>query len=307
MAALNEGQASLIELHPHQGQTGDFSPRSHQQPSPWTLAGAGTGGPPCQDTRLAPTLVRGGQGHDPPVGVWGVRVLPVGCLAQGRRRWQVAATTGTRACMHTRVPSQPHAHACHMCMARTYTRTPIAMHMLPAHVCTCTHACTHACTGIRISHPPRWGDAPPPPQHPAHPSHPMWGAVLCAHSTTHCRVAWGKRVLGRLGVTLSEHCCRLPRTPQLLTGTPQSNTHTPWELGGCREAQAPAQHHFLLSLWCRAKPGLGETGDPQAPRVAQVGAAGAARGGAARGRMWGQLDITGGIYQAGWWWGAGWQ
>uniref|UniRef100_A0A8C0VSR2 RUN and FYVE domain containing 4 n=1 Tax=Cyanistes caeruleus TaxID=156563 RepID=A0A8C0VSR2_CYACU len=64
-------------------------------------------------------------------------------------------------------------------------------------------------------------------------------------------------------------------TPSTATGSPMlsSCTYRPTptqETGGCWEAQAPTHHHFLLSLWCGARPGQGDSGVPQDIQVAQV-------------------------------------
>jgi len=146
LAALNEGQASLIGLRPRQGRAGVL-------PLPSTpLAGAGTGTPTpgrCGGTRLC----EGWAGARPPPRVSGS--CPWGAwwvgIVQPRARVQV--------CTHTRVP---HAHACHTCVACTDTCIPTAVHAQPGHACNHTHTHAHASPLA-----PR-GDAPPPPQHPAH-------------------------------------------------------------------------------------------------------------------------------------------
>lgn len=171
---------------------------------------------------------------------------------------------------HT-VPSQPCTHASHMCTACTHRCSRVAVLTQPAHMCSHTH--THT-----------------PPQHsglmlhrlptPCPQPYPIWGAVPYAHSLLCGRGQWGAEEAGV--------------TPSTATSSPMlpSCTYKPTptrEPGGCWEAQAPTQHHFLLSLWRRARPGRGVTAAPQDLQVVQVRAACATGKGMAEDRTWESL------------------
>lgn len=190
-----------------------------------------------------------------------------------------APTPATLVGLHLHTPPYSGAHA-----ACTRVQSPTQ----PAHACNHPHslharAVTHTHAPARAPLPAQCGDAP---SAPCLSPHPMWGAVLHAHRATHCGVQQGKGVLGRLGVTLS--AATSPPAPPGRLGAPHCPTPPPREPGGCGEAQAPAQHYFLLSLWCRAEAWPGGSGCPPGPpRAAQVGAAGAAGWGVAGGWMWG--------------------
>lgn len=125
LAALNHGQASLIELHPRQGQASILSPTSpHHHPSPWMEQGQGTPLPGC----------------------CGVRVLPVGYLVWDRQSWQVGAPTGRHVCVcvHTWVPCLA------SCLLRVYG-LHIHTHPYSLH----THAVAHMHAHTYASLPPR--------------------------------------------------------------------------------------------------------------------------------------------------------
>lgn len=173
------------------------------------------------------------------------------------------------------MPSQPRTHSSHTCTACTHTSS--RARTACTHVQSHTRLHTHAHTHTRPQHSRLMLHRPPTPcPHP----YPIWGAVPHAHSATHCGVAQGNGVLRRL-----ESPRVLPLAPLCSPAAPQRPTPTR-EPGGCWEAQAPTQHHFLLSLWCRARPGQGDAGAPQDTQVAQVGAACATRRGTAEDRTW---------------------
>lgn len=102
-----------------------------------------------------------------------------------------------------------------------------------------------------------------------------------------CRVARGKEVLGRLGVTPSTTI--VSPMPPSCSEAPHSPTHPPTlEPGGCGEDQAPSRHHFLLSFWCRAEAWPGGGGCPPGPPGETGKGSGCCWGGrGGRDRTWG--------------------
>lgn len=151
----------------------------------------------------------------------------------------------------TRAPTPPTRTAAQLCSHSRHTR---AITRTPAHACTHTH--THRTPA----------DAPLTPNTLPTSLSNMGCCAPCPQ--------WHilQSGMGQWGAEEAEV------TPSAATGSPMLPSCTyrptpPQEPGGCWEAQAPTQHHFLLSLCCRVRPGRGDVGGPEDIQVAQVGAA----------------------------------
>lgn len=189
------------------------------------------------------------------------------------RRWGLAlAVPGTG---HMGGCNEGHTQCSlsHTCTAGTHTCSHIAVLTQPAHTCNHTHA--HMT-------PARWADAPLLHNTPPTPL----SNVGCCAPRPQCHTLQGG--MGQWGAE------EAGVTPSTATGSPMlpSCPYRPTptrEPGGCWEAQAPTQNHFLLSLWCRTRPGWRDTGVPQDIQVAQVGAACTTRRGTAEDKTWASL------------------
>lgn len=175
---------------------------------------------------------------------------------------------GTHAALSSSHPHQPH-----VCSLHPHT-SHITVLPQPAHTGNHTHTCT--CTHTHMT-PAQWAGAPLPLNTLPTPLFNMGCCATCPQCHT---------LQGGTGQWGAEEVWVTPSTATASSMLP-SCTYRPTptrEPGGCWEAQALTQLYFLLSLWCRARPGQRDTGVPQDIQVAQVGAACATRRGSAKDR-----------------------